>query len=182
MSTLGIIILIIVSVLVGFFINSIIYHARHGVKIGGPAPGFFVESLDGNKLGHADWDRPPHPVLLVFVSPRCSACRRLAPFLESMGKKYSDAKLDIIILGINGDKEEFTSWKNQLKITLPVATDPSDTVRHNYAVYSLPTIYYISSGGLVRMKHSGYRAEDDKIIEKMFTDRMKRLNGYRKSN
>ncbi|RMF06251.1 MAG: hypothetical protein D6762_09835, partial [Candidatus Neomarinimicrobiota bacterium] len=64
MSTLGVIVLVIVSVLFGFFINSVIYHARQNVKVGAPAPGFQLELLDGTQIGHADWDRPPHPVML----------------------------------------------------------------------------------------------------------------------
>ena len=176
MSTLGIIVLVIVSVLVGFFVNSIIYHARNGVKIGKPAPGFFVETLTGEKVGHADWDRPPHPVLLVFVSPRCNTCRRLVQLLDELQKKYIKAEMDVIIVGINGDKKNFIEWVETLDSNLQMTIDPEDTIRHKFAVYSLPAIYYISSGGLVRNIHRGFKVIDDQIIEKMFTDRLKRLN------
>ncbi|NQU26809.1 MAG: TlpA family protein disulfide reductase [Candidatus Marinimicrobia bacterium] len=182
MSTLGIIVLVIVSVLVGFFINSIIYHARNGVKIGKPAPGFFVETLTGEKVGHADWDRPPHPVLLVFVSPKCNTCRRLMQLLDELQKKYDKAKMDIIIVGINGNKKDFIEWVAALDLKLQVTIDPEDTIRHKFAVYSLPAMYYISSGGLVRNIHRGYKSNDDKIIEKMFTDRLKRLNSIRRAS
>ncbi len=152
------------------------------MKLGGPAPGFFVETLEGEKIGHADWDRPPHPVLLIFISPNCNACRRMVPDLESIAEKHKNALLDIILLGINGSKEEFISWRQKLNVTLPIAIDSSDTVRHNYSVYSLPTIFYISAGGLVRHKHTGYKQDDDKLLEKMFKDRLKRLEEYQNSN
>ncbi len=182
MSTLGIIVLVIVSVLVGFFINSIIYHARNGVKIGKPAPGFFVETLTGEKVGHADWDRPPHPVLLIFVSPRCNTCRRLVQLLDELQIKYGKAEMDVIIVGINGDKKNFIEWAETLDLNLQMTIDPEDTIRHKFAVYSLPALYYISSGGIVRNIHRGYKLNDDKIIEKMFINRIKRLESRRKSS
>ena len=182
MSTLGIIVLVIVSVLVGFFINSIIYHARNGVKIGKPAPGFFVETLTGEKVGHADWDRPPHPVLLIFVSPRCNTCRRLVQLLDELQIKYGKAEMDVIIVGINGDKKNFIEWAETLDLNLQMTIDPEDTIRHKFAVYSLPALYYISSGGIERNIHRGYKLNDDKIIEKMFINRIKRLESRRKSS
>jgi len=175
MSTLGIIVLIIISVLLGFFINAVIYHAKRNIKVGAPAPGFQLELLDGTKIGHADWDRPPHPVMLCFVSPRCSACRTMAPILDELAKKYAHAKIDVILHGINGSRKEFETWKRELKLSLPVALDPADVTRMKYAVYSLPSIYFISSGGLVRYIHHGFRPSDEKVLEKMFIERLKRM-------
>lgn len=182
MSSLGIIILVIVSVLLGFFINSIIYHARTGVKIGKPAPGFVVERLDGERISHADWNRPPRPVLLCFVSPKCNVCRRMATYLQTLDEKYPHAEIDIFIIGINGTPDEFRQWKSNLNLNLDVATDPDDTTKLKYAVYALPAAFLISSGGLVRHIQNGFRPDDDKILEKLYLDRLSRMEQRRQVN
>ena len=180
MSTLGILVLVIVSVLVGFFINSVIYHARSGVKVGKPAPGFILESLEGHQIGHTDWNRPPRPIILCFVSPKCNACRRIATFFQHLNDKYPEAEIDVILVGIHGDREEFKSWKNGLKLSLEVATDPDNTTKIKYAVYSLPTVCFISSGGLVRHYSHGFKPSDDTMLEQMYFKRLERMAARKK--
>ncbi|RMF08445.1 MAG: TlpA family protein disulfide reductase [Candidatus Neomarinimicrobiota bacterium] len=96
--------------------------------------------------------------------------------MDSLAKKYAHAQIDVILLGINGTREEFAQWKTDLGLSLPVALDPHDITRMKYGVYSLPTIYFISSGGLVRYIHRGYRPDQDKkVLKKMFKQRLKRM-------
>lgn len=175
MTPLGIIVVVIISVLFGFFINSIIYHARQNVKIGAPAPGFYGEFLDGSKIGYSDWSRPPNPILLCFVSLQCTVCRNMAPFLDGLSNKYSDSGIQVVFMGINGGHEGFKNWADKLKLSLPVAVDVNDASRNRYAVFSLPAIFYITSAGLVQFKHTGFRPGDDTILEDVFIKRMERL-------
>ncbi|UCH09550.1 MAG: redoxin domain-containing protein [Fidelibacterota bacterium] len=168
MTSLGIIVLVIISVLVGFFINSVIYHAREGVKVGRPAPAFTGELLDGSRVSQADWNRTPQHMLLCFVSPMCSVCRRLAPFLDTLNKTYSDAELNVLLLGIGGNREVFRRWKDDLQIELPVAVDVDGTDRLRYAVYSLPAIFLISPGGIVQMVRTGFRSRDEDKYKTLF--------------
>ncbi len=181
MSTLGILVLVIASVLLGFFINSVVYHARSGVKVGGPAPGFVVERLDGKRIGQADWNRPPQPVILCFVSPKCNVCRRLTLYLQSLDEKYPEAEIDIIIVGLNGSPEEYRQWKRSLNLKLDVATDTDNTTKVKYAIYALPTAFFISSGGLVRHIQHGFRAYDDQVLEKLYLDRLERMEQRRRA-
>jgi len=175
MTPLGIIVLVIVSILIGFFVNSIIYHARQNVKIGAPAPGFYGEFLDGSKIGHSDWDRPPNPILLCFVSLQCSVCKVMAPFLDELSKKYKSAGVKVVFMGINGSHDEFKKWQTKLKLSLPVAVDVNEASKNRYAVYSLPALYYITSGGLILFKHTGFRPGDEVKLEDVFIKRMERM-------
>jgi thiol-disulfide isomerase/thioredoxin len=175
MSTLGIIVLVIVSTLLGFFINSVIYHARQGAKLGGPAPGFYAELIDGSKIGYLEWDRPPHSLLLCFVSPRCTVCRRLVVFLNQLVETYPTTDMDVVVIGINGSKKEFEKWKSSLNITLKITVDVDGISKMRYAVYSLPVIYRISSGGLVKMIHNGFHPGDDVKFETLFKERVERV-------
>ena len=67
MSVLGIIVLVIVSILLGVFINAVIYYSKQGAKLGRPAPGCYAELLDGSKIGFMEWDRPPQSLLLILL-------------------------------------------------------------------------------------------------------------------
>ncbi len=173
MSSLGIIVLVIVSILFGFFINAVIYHSKQGAKLGGPAPGFYAELLDGSKIGFIEWDRPPQSLLLCFVSPRCTVCRQLVPYLDELVEKYPKTKMDVIIVGINGDNAEFKKWKESLKLKIKVAVDVDNISKMRYAVYSLPAVYRISSGGLVKMIHTGFRPGDDVMFKNLFKGMVK---------
>ncbi|UCD38954.1 MAG: redoxin domain-containing protein [Fidelibacterota bacterium] len=168
MSSLGIIVIVIISVLAGFFINSVIYHAREGVKVGRPAPAFTGELLDGARVSQADWSRKPKPLLLCFVSPLCSACRRLAPFLDNLAKTYPKAGLNVLLLGIGGTSEDFQRWKSELDIALPVAVDVDGADKLRYAVYSLPAVFLISEGGIVQMIRTGFRPRDEQKYRDLF--------------
>tara|TARA_Y100000310_G_scaffold97576_1_gene95198 strand:+ start:5709 stop:6266 length:558 start_codon:yes stop_codon:yes gene_type:complete len=170
-STLGIIVLVIVSVLLGFFINSVIYYAKQGMKVGAPAPAFSAKLLDGTRISQTDWDRPSRPLLLCFMSPRCVACRRLAPFLNGLNREYPDADLDVLILGINGSRADFKRWRDSLSLNLQVAVDEDGTTRQRYSVYSLPAGFLISAGGVVKQTYRGYRAGDDEMFEALFRER-----------
>lgn len=181
MSTLGILVLVIVSVLLGFFINSVIYHVRSGVKVGKPAPGFVLQSLDGRQIGHTDWNRPPRPIILCFVSPKCNACRRIATFFQTLNDKYPEAEIDVILVGMHGNVDEFYAWKDSLKLSLEVAIDPDNTTKLKYAIYSLPTVCFISSGGLVRHLSHGFKPTDDTLLEQMYFKRLERMAARKKA-
>ncbi len=171
MSALGIITLVIVSVLIGFFINSVFFYAKQDVKIGKPAPSFYCQNLDGEKWGRKEWSRPPRPIFLVFISPSCPVCRRLVRFIDELNKEIPDANLDIIIMGINGTIETFANLKEEWNVDLNFAVDIDGVSKMHYAIYALPMVYYISGGGIIRRKNSGFRAGDDEKYRKLFKKR-----------
>jgi hypothetical protein len=72
MSVLGIIVLVIVSILLGVFINAVIYYSKQSAKLGRPAPGCYAELLNGSKIGFMEWDRPPQSLLLCCIITVCS--------------------------------------------------------------------------------------------------------------
>lgn len=172
MSTLGIITLVIISILLGFFINAVIYYARQGVKVGDPAPGFYAELLDGSPIGHSTWKRPPNPILLCFVSPKCMVCRRMAILLDELNSKYPKANLDVILLGIHHEGEKFKTWEEDLNIHLPLAIDKKGTSKMRYMIYSLPAIFYISTDGIIQKIHKGFHEGDDEMLESIFRENM----------
>lgn len=174
MSTLGIIVLVIISVLVGFFINSVLFYSKQEVKKGQPAPSFYCQNLDGKKWGRKEWSRPPRPIFLMFISPSCTVCRRLVQFIDELSKEYPHANLDILVMGINGSIETFASLKKSLNVDLNFAVDIDGVSKMHYAIYALPIVFYISSGGLIKKKYRGFRAGDDEEYRKLFKERSKK--------
>ncbi len=171
MSVLGTVVLVIVSILLGFFIHAVIFYARQEVKEGKPAPSFFVENLEGKRWGRKEWSRPPRPILLIFISPGCSVCRRLVRFIDELAREFPHADLDVILVGINGDRKTFSELKKSLGIELNLAVDVDGVSKAHYAIYSLPMVFYISGGGIIKKKYRGFRSGDDEIYRKLFIKR-----------
>ncbi|NQV37309.1 MAG: redoxin domain-containing protein [Candidatus Marinimicrobia bacterium] len=174
MSVLGIIVLVIVSILIGFFINSIFFYAQQDLKEGKPAPSFYCQNLDGEKWGRKAWSRPPRPIFLVYISPSCVVCRRLVRFIDELSKEYPDANLDILVMGINGSIKTFAELKEKLNVDLKFAVDIDGVSKMHYAIYSLPMVFLISSGGLIKKKYRGFRAGDDVVYRKLFKKKSKK--------
>lgn len=176
MSVLGTIVLVIISVLVGFFINSIVFYAQQDLKEGRPAPSFYCQNLDGKKWGRKAWSRPPRPIFLIFISPSCVVCRRLIQYVDELSKKYPHANLDILVMGINGNNEIFSKLKESLNTSLKFAVDVDGVSKMHYAIYSLPMVFLISSNGLIQKKYRGFRPGDDVTYENLFKEKSKNKN------
>ncbi|MFQ6605582.1 MAG: TlpA family protein disulfide reductase [Fidelibacterota bacterium] len=178
MSVLGTVVLVIISVLAGFFIHAVIFYAKQEVKEGKPAPSFYVESLDGKRWGQKEWSRPPRPILLIFISPGCSVCRRLVRFIDDLTQEYPTADLDIILVGINGDRNSFSQLKKQLNTNLNLAIDVDGVSKAHYGFYSLPMVFYISGGGIIKKKIRGFRPGDDTKYRALFRKRVKKTKTH----
>ncbi len=170
MSTLGIIVLVIISGLLGFFLNSVFFYAKQNVKVGDAAPGFYAELLDGSLIGNSIWKRAPNPILLCFVSPKCAVCRGMALYLKELSEKYPQSSLDVILLGVSGDTKLFEKWKNELNIPFPVGVDINGTSKIRYTVYSLPILFLISSDGIIQYIQRGFRESDEPKLNKLFKE------------
>ncbi len=180
MTTLGIIVIVIISVLLGFFLRSVIYYAKQGAKVGATAPAFYGQLLDGSQIGSTEWMMPNHPILLVFISHKCNACKRMVLALDRLKKKYPRTDIDVLLMGANAGPEIFGPWKESLVIDLPLALDPSGVSQEHYGVYSLPAAFYISTKGLIRWNHRGFKQGDEEILKKAFKRRRRILKSMRK--
>jgi cytochrome c biogenesis protein CcmG, thiol:disulfide interchange protein DsbE len=124
-------------------------HQTRPPKVGARAPAFSLPELDGNgKLSLASLHGKT--VVLNFFASWCGPCKREAPHLESVWRRYrSDG---VVVLGVDsGDaKSDARRFLSAHGVTYPVVFDPSETLALGpYAVGGLPGTYVINPSGRV---------------------------------
>jgi cytochrome c biogenesis protein CcmG, thiol:disulfide interchange protein DsbE len=137
---------------VGILASLLVWHLTHQTpppKVGAPAPAFSLPRLDGG--GNVSLaSLRGKTVVLNFFASWCAPCKREAPDLESLWRRYrSDG---VVVLGIDsgdarGDARRFLGAHG---VTYPIAFDPNERLAQGpYAVPGLPATYVINPAGRV---------------------------------
>jgi len=94
------------------------------VKNGDLSPEFTMTLTDGSQLSISDLKGKI--VMLQFTASWCVVCRKEMPFIEEeIWKVYKDKGL--VVIGIDRDEpmETVQKFREQMKITYPLALDPN---------------------------------------------------------
>jgi|SRR5579871_1193930 len=113
-----------------------------GPAVGAPAPQFTVE--DGEARAWALGGPAPRPRLLLFVSERCSACRRLLPSVVPFAR--SQPEVDVLV---SLHAEAGSPYETAVR-PLPILRDQSLPVV--FGVRRFPYALMIGADGIVRGK------------------------------
>jgi peroxiredoxin len=122
-------------------------HQPSPPKLGGAAPDFTLDKLDGpGKLDLASLRG--HAVVLNFWASWCEPCKSEAPALERLWQQYRGR--GVVFVGVDsndaaGDARKFVSAHD---ITYPVVHDGNGTVASDkYGVANLPVTYFVNPAG-----------------------------------
>jgi peroxiredoxin len=137
---------------VGILASLLVWKLTHQTpppKVGAPAPAFSLPRLTGAGDVSLDSFRGKTVVLNFFAS-WCHPCKREAPDLESVWRKYRSEGL--VVLGVDsgdtrGAARDFLSAHG---VTYPIVFDPEQTLALGpYAVPGLPVTYVLNGQGRV---------------------------------
>ncbi|MEW5951231.1 MAG: TlpA disulfide reductase family protein [Elusimicrobiota bacterium] len=101
---------------------------------------FSLPSADGGKIDLKDYSG--RPVLVMFFTENCPYCRKAAPYMEKMHKKYSGKGLAVIGISLKDSSEGAKRFASDLKLTFPLAYKGSE-IGKNYHVQGVPFIYLL---------------------------------------
>ncbi len=107
------------------------------LKVGDQAPDFTVTDLDGKVFSLSK--SLGSPVVLRFFLTDCKFCRADTPVFNEYYKRFHAKGLRIIYidtLGVNN--RELDSFRRELAIAFPVASDTSGKIAAAYSVKALP--------------------------------------------
>jgi cytochrome c biogenesis protein CcmG, thiol:disulfide interchange protein DsbE len=154
---------------VGILASLLVWHLTHQTpppKAGGPAPAFSLPRLTGDGDVSLNSFRGK-PVVLNFFASWCGPCKREAPDLESIWRRYHSDGL--VVLGVDsgdtrGSARDFLSAHG---VTYPIAFDPEQKLALGaYALPGLPVTYVINRAGRIvgqrllgPVSDSGYRQQ-----------------------
>ena len=112
------------------------------------APDFTVYDIDGNEVKLSDYFGKP--IVLNFWASWCGPCKSEMPEFNEM---YSELDGEVIFLMVNmtdGSRETVESaseYVSEEGFSFPVMYDTAQDAAYTYAVYSLPTTYFLDDEG-----------------------------------
>lgn len=123
--------------------------------LSGPAPGFTLESRDGESVSLASLEG--EVVMVNFWATWCGPCRQEMPHLEALYQRYRD--LGFTLLGVNVEEDPSGAEKflAETSVSFPILFDPGNDVSELYDVVAMPSTVLIGRDGSLRYIHHGYQ-------------------------
>ncbi len=119
-----------------------------------PEPDFSLTTLDGHALTLSDLSGKV--VLLDFWGAWCTQCRRSAPVLATLWRKFSSQPFVILSVSSDHDPAAWRSFIEQHKMSWPQYLDSSYLMQQLYGVDSFPTFILIDQDGFLLYRSSGF--------------------------
>jgi peroxiredoxin len=112
--------------------------------------------------------------MLQFTASWCSVCREEMPFIESeIWQEKKDSGLVVIGIDLDEPLETVTKFKNDMKITYPLALDPGADIFGLYALKGAGVTRNViidRSGKIIFLTRLFDRKEFDKMKEVIFAE------------
>ncbi len=138
----------------------VIGNQTQGLSPGQQAPDFAaadgsarVTDLDGNPLTIADLRG--RPVWVIFWATWCPPCQAETPDIQRIWEEYRDDGLAIVAVDVQEPAEAVADYARTYGLTYPIGVDVTAEVMKAYAVFGLPTHYFIGREGTVRDRYFG---------------------------
>lgn len=137
------------------------------VRVGGEAPAYAAETLDGQRGSLAQMRGKP--VLLNVWATWCHPCRQEVPALEELHKAYGPRGLQVIGVSIDqGDQEKgIREFMREYNASYPVWLDPDGEVATTFSTVGVPNTFLIGPDGQVLWKHVGPVAATDPELRRL---------------
>ena len=132
--------------------------------VGGPAPAFKLEAVDGQVVKMSDLKG--QFVVLNFWATWCHACIKEMPEFQ---KAHQSLNHKVKIIGINlaESKEKVDAYIKAHHLSFPILLDDFGNVSQEYEVIHLPVTYFITSDGIIREKVFGGGVTQEMIEAKI---------------
>ena len=104
--------------------------------------------------------------VVIFFFPSCQYCNAAFPEIQKIYDAYKDRGLSMVWINVVPDEEPLIAdWRATHGYTVPVLLG-GRSVQSDYRLVMTPTNYVLDSRGKVLSKHAGYKAGDEKDLER----------------
>jgi peroxiredoxin len=138
-----------------------------GVTIGGAAPDFTLQDIDGKPVTLSKL-LAKGPVLLDFWALWCKPCLEALPATDALSRKYESQGLTV--LAISTDQPRSTakvrSYVKSKGFSFHVLLDPNSDMLRLYRFSKIPQLFLIAPDGTISFSKLGYARGQEEVVEK----------------
>lgn len=134
--------------------------------IGGPAPAFDLELLDGSgRFRLDDQLRSGKAVVVYFFASWCIPCKQEYPTLVRIWERYRTS--DVVLVGIlfQDDRQGGLEFHENHGGTWPTVYDEGSRTALTFGVFGIPETYFVSRDGTVVSRRIGLMEEATLVSE-----------------
>ncbi len=121
--------------------------------MGGPAPDFKLETVEGENVRLSDLKG--NFVVLNFWATWCGPCTKEMPELQKAHQSLKDHSIKIIGVNLAESRSEIDEFARSQNLNFPLLLDHYGDVAQDYEVRHLPVTYFITPDGMVEGKFFG---------------------------
>jgi peroxiredoxin len=124
--------------------------------LSGPAPGFTLDSSDGERVSLGSLKGKV--VMVNFWATWCVPCRQEMPHLQALYERYNSLGFELLAVNVEKDNAAGArKWLEETPVTFPVLFDTNNEVTKLYKVQTMPSTVLVARDGTMRFIHHGYK-------------------------
>lgn len=132
-----------------------------GLPVGTPAPAFVLSDRNGQPHSLDSLRASGKPVLLVFSSPHCRACQKLAPKLPALAERQASA-LQMVVISRHGVPPEIEHADGHGALLMLLQHDGE--VSEAYDCVSTPAAVIVGTDGVIQSRLAIGASEIEQLI------------------
>lgn len=128
-------------------------NAPSAPTIGAIAPDFTSITPEGDTIRLSDFRG--QVVLLNFWATWCGPCRIEMPIFEQLYAQTDETNITILAVNNRESVEQVVRFRDQLRLSFPLAMDETGTIQDQYQIGGYPMTYIINADGVIVDIHYG---------------------------
>lgn len=139
------------------------------------APDFTLHNLDGKKVSLDDLTGNG-PVLLSLWALWCRPCLEEMPHIQAIHDKYGDKGLTVVAVSEDSPRSQsrVKSFLKNKKYSFLVLRDPNGELTRKFKTRLIPFTAILDSEGRIVHSRAGYRKGQEKELEKIVLELLKK--------
>jgi peroxiredoxin len=112
------------------------------------APDFTLKDLNGKTFRLSDY-RGKKPVMIIFSTTWCSACKSEIPYFKSLYSAYVNKGLEIVNVGVQESQAKMTKFSSRYSLPYRVLLDETGIVSGAYEIRGVPSLVLVDQKGFI---------------------------------